>query len=67
MVRLQGRDHGEPLREGRVVPGGREEGVPVAPPAREVVQPVPDVGEDPVDVDDRDRPRGALGRAHPDA
>ena len=50
-------DDGDALRVDRVVGGRVEEGVPVLRAAVEVVQAVADIGDDAVDVDDRQRSR----------
>ena len=54
-------DQPRALGQQRVVVGVLEEPVP-GTPALEVVQPVPDVGDDPVDVEDRQH-RTSLGRS----
>ena len=46
-------DDRHPLVVHRIVVGGIEECVPVARPPLEVVESMPDVGDDAVDVDDR--------------
>ena len=51
------------LRMRRVVDGRGEEGVPVLRASLDVVQAVPDVGDDAVDVDDRQWP-GVLTDCH---
>jgi hypothetical protein len=51
------------LPERRVVDRGGEEGVPVLAPALDVAQPVTDVGQHAVDVEDGQRPASSSMRA----